>query len=141
MNLRGPDIAVDVCVMKSQQTMRSDNVPLAACRTRPDVTVKQTGLGMNGGGGGITGIMDDLRGQVELLLPQVAVLETRLVVTEAALALAPLNPGIINTEMLQSCWSDGASRYPTPDRWSRTAVPFLPSLGPKDNGQSLSVPG
>ena len=59
----------------------------------------------------------------------------------SGMASIPLNPGIINTEMLQSCWSDGASRYPTPDRWSRTAVPFLLSLGPKDNGQSLSVPG
>ena len=57
------------------------------------------------------------------------------------MASIPLNPDIINTEMLQTCWSDGASRYPTPDRWSRTAVPFLLSLGPKDNGQSLSVPG
>ena len=56
------------------------------------------------------------------------------------MASIPLNPGIINTEMLQTCWSDGASRYPTPDRWSRTAVPFLLSLGPKDNGQSVSVP-
>ena len=59
----------------------------------------------------------------------------------SGMASIPLNPGIINTEMLQTCWSDGASRYPTPDRWSRVAVPFLLSLGPKDNGQSLSVPG
>ena len=58
----------------------------------------------------------------------------------SGMASIPLNPGIINTEMLQSCWSNGASRYPTPDRWSRTAVPFLLSLGPKDNGQSVSVP-
>ncbi len=57
------------------------------------------------------------------------------------MASIPLNPGIINTEMLQSCWADGASRFPTPDRWSRVAVPFLLSLGAKDNGQSLSVPG
>jgi NAD(P)-dependent dehydrogenase (short-subunit alcohol dehydrogenase family) len=57
------------------------------------------------------------------------------------MASIPLNPGIINTEMLQSCWADGASAYPTPDRWSRVAVPFLLSLGSKDNGQSLSVPG
>lgn len=57
------------------------------------------------------------------------------------MASVPLNPGIINTEMLQTCWANGASRYPTPDRWSHVAVPFLLSLGPKDNGQSLSVPG
>lgn len=56
------------------------------------------------------------------------------------MAAIPLNPGIINTEMLQTCWSDGANRYPTPDRWSRVAVPFLLSLGAKDNGESLSVP-
>lgn len=57
------------------------------------------------------------------------------------MAAVPLNPGIINTEMLQSCWADGANRYPSPDRWSRIAVPFLLLLGPKDNGESLSVPG
>lgn len=56
------------------------------------------------------------------------------------MAAIPLNPGIINTEMLQLCWADGANRYPGPDRWSRVAVPFLLSLGPKDNGESLSVP-
>ncbi len=56
------------------------------------------------------------------------------------MAAIPLNPGIINTEMLQLCWADGANRYPTPDQWSRVAVPFLLSLGPKDNGDSLSVP-
>ncbi len=59
----------------------------------------------------------------------------------SGMASIPLNPGIINTEMLQTCWANGASRYPTPDRWSRVAVPFLLSLGAKDNGQSLSVPG
>lgn len=56
------------------------------------------------------------------------------------MAAIPLNPGIINTEMLQTCWADGANRFPTPDRWSRVAVPFLLSLGAKDNGESLSVP-
>ncbi|TXI10601.1 MAG: SDR family NAD(P)-dependent oxidoreductase [Rhizobium sp.] len=56
------------------------------------------------------------------------------------MAAVPLNPGIINTEMLQQCWSDGASAYPTPERWSQVAAPFLLSLGAKDNGKSLSVP-
>ena len=57
------------------------------------------------------------------------------------MAAIPLNPGIINTEMLQTCWGDGASRYPTPERWSQIAVPFLLALGPKDNGRQVSVPG
>lgn len=56
------------------------------------------------------------------------------------LASIPLNPGIINTEMLQTCWADGALRFPTPDKWSRIAAPFLLGLGSKDNGQSLTVP-
>lgn len=58
----------------------------------------------------------------------------------SGMAAIPLNPGIINTEMLQQCWSDGASAYPTPEKWSRVAAPFLLSLGAKDNGKSLSVP-
>jgi len=52
----------------------------------------------------------------------------------------PLNPGIINTDMLQTAWGEGASSYPTPDKWAARAVPFLLGLGPKDNGKSLSVP-
>jgi NAD(P)-dependent dehydrogenase (short-subunit alcohol dehydrogenase family) len=56
------------------------------------------------------------------------------------MAAVPLNPGIINTEMLQQCWADGADAYPTAEQWSRVAAPFLLSLGAKDNGNSLSVP-
>ena len=41
------------------------------------------------------------------------------------MAAVALNPGIINTEMLRSCWSDGANAYPSPDQWSHAAVPFL----------------
>jgi NAD(P)-dependent dehydrogenase (short-subunit alcohol dehydrogenase family) len=52
----------------------------------------------------------------------------------------PLNPGIINTEMLQSCFGEEAASYPTPDEWAQKAVPFLLALGPKDNGQSLTAP-
>jgi NAD(P)-dependent dehydrogenase (short-subunit alcohol dehydrogenase family) len=58
----------------------------------------------------------------------------------SGMSCVALNPGIINTEMLQSCWSDGASAYPSPDKWSRSAVPFLLSIGPTHNGRSLDVP-
>ena len=51
-----------------------------------------------------------------------------------------LNPGIINTEMLQSCWADGAAQYPTPERWSRVAAPYILSIGAKENGRPLTVP-
>jgi len=55
------------------------------------------------------------------------------------MAAVPLNPGIINTDMLQSAWGDGADRYPSAEQWAKRAAPFLLSLGAKDNGKSLSV--
>jgi NAD(P)-dependent dehydrogenase (short-subunit alcohol dehydrogenase family) len=58
----------------------------------------------------------------------------------AGLAAVPLNPGIINTHMLRSCWTDGASTYPSPDEWSRVAVPYLLKLGPRDSGRPATVP-
>jgi NAD(P)-dependent dehydrogenase (short-subunit alcohol dehydrogenase family) len=56
------------------------------------------------------------------------------------MAAVPLNPGIIDTEMLRSCFGSSASSYPAPDEWAERAVPFLLTLGPKDNGKPLSVP-
>lgn len=58
----------------------------------------------------------------------------------AGMAAVPLNPGIINTDMLQSCWSDGASAYPSPEEWVNSAGPFILKINPRDNGQPLSVP-
>jgi len=55
------------------------------------------------------------------------------------MAAVPLNPGVINTDMLQSCFGKSASSYPTADEWSRVAVPFLLSLGAQSNGKPLSV--
>src|SRR6188508_1019588 len=52
----------------------------------------------------------------------------------------PLNPGIINTDMLQSCFGENAASYPTPKEWAQKAVPFLLKLGPRDNGKSLTAP-
>ncbi|PYK63525.1 MAG: oxidoreductase [Verrucomicrobia bacterium] len=58
----------------------------------------------------------------------------------AGMAAIPLNPGIINTDMLQSCFGGSASAYPTAEEWAKKAVPFLLSLGPKHNGQPLTAP-
>ena len=57
----------------------------------------------------------------------------------ASVAAIALNPGVINTGMLQSCFGGSASAYPTAEQWARTAVPFLLELGTKHNGQSLTV--
>lgn len=59
----------------------------------------------------------------------------------SGMAAVPLNPGIINTEMLQSCFGSAASSYPSAAEWAKKAVPFLLNLGPKDNGKQLEVPG
>jgi NAD(P)-dependent dehydrogenase (short-subunit alcohol dehydrogenase family) len=56
------------------------------------------------------------------------------------MAAVPMNPGIINTDMLRQCFADGASAYPGPDEWSRSAAPFLLQLSARDNGKSLTVP-
>jgi NAD(P)-dependent dehydrogenase (short-subunit alcohol dehydrogenase family) len=58
----------------------------------------------------------------------------------SGMAAVPLNPGIINTAMLQSCFAGGANNYPTPEEWAKTAVPFLLKINPADNGKQLTVP-
>ena len=57
----------------------------------------------------------------------------------AGMAAVPLSPGIIDTAMLRSCFGDQAGAYPGPEEWAQTAVPWLLGLGPKDNGDSLTV--
>jgi NAD(P)-dependent dehydrogenase (short-subunit alcohol dehydrogenase family) len=57
----------------------------------------------------------------------------------AGMAAVPLNPGVIDTDMLRSCWADGAASYPKAEAWARAATPFILKLGPKQNGQSVSV--
>jgi NAD(P)-dependent dehydrogenase (short-subunit alcohol dehydrogenase family) len=59
----------------------------------------------------------------------------------SGMAAVALNPGIINTDMLRSCFGGSASSYPSPERWAKTAVPFLLKLGPDDNGKQLTAPG
>ena len=57
----------------------------------------------------------------------------------AGMAAVPLNPGVIDTDMLRQAWADGASAYQSAEAWAARAAPFLLGLGPTDNGRSLSV--
>ena len=57
----------------------------------------------------------------------------------AGMAAVPLNPGIINTEMLQTCIGDSANRYGTADEWSHAAAELILGIGPQDNGQQLTA--
>ncbi len=58
----------------------------------------------------------------------------------AGMAAVPLNPGIIDTHLLRSCFGSSAGHYGSPEQWAATAVPFLLGLGPKDNGKPLTAP-
>ena len=55
------------------------------------------------------------------------------------MAAVPLNPGIIHTAMLQSCFGEAAGSFPDPQQWARQAVPMLLGLGPKDNRRPITV--
>lgn len=58
------------------------------------------------------------------------------------MAAVALNPGVINTEMLQDCFGkESASHYPSAEEWAKRAVPFLLQISPKDNGHPLTIPG
>ncbi|HVU27039.1 MAG TPA: SDR family NAD(P)-dependent oxidoreductase [Verrucomicrobiae bacterium] len=56
------------------------------------------------------------------------------------MAAVPLNPGIINTDMLQSCFAGDANNYPTAREWAKTAAPFLLKISSTDNGRQLTAP-
>ena len=56
------------------------------------------------------------------------------------LASAAFNPGVINTDMLQSCLGESAAGYATAAEWAKTAVPFLSSLDASCNGSQLTSP-
>ncbi len=59
----------------------------------------------------------------------------------AGMAAIPLNPGVIDTDMLRTAWSEGAAAYPKAAVWAGKAAPYILALGPKDNGRSLTVSG
>lgn len=58
----------------------------------------------------------------------------------SGMAAVALNPGVINTAMLQSCFGASANNYLGPEGWAAVAVPFILKLGAEDNGKQLDVP-
>jgi NAD(P)-dependent dehydrogenase (short-subunit alcohol dehydrogenase family) len=58
----------------------------------------------------------------------------------AGMASIPLNPGVIDTDMLRQCWKEKASTFPKADAWAKRAAPYLLTLSVKENGRSISVP-
>lgn len=56
-----------------------------------------------------------------------------------SMAAIPLNPGIIDTDMLRTSFGEDAGNYESATAWAERAVPFLLKLGPKQNGKVLTV--
>jgi NAD(P)-dependent dehydrogenase (short-subunit alcohol dehydrogenase family) len=56
------------------------------------------------------------------------------------MAAVPVNPGVIDTDMLRSCFGGSASRYPSAKKWVEQAVPFLLGLNSRDSGKPVTVP-
>jgi NAD(P)-dependent dehydrogenase (short-subunit alcohol dehydrogenase family) len=55
------------------------------------------------------------------------------------MAAVAMNPGVIDTDMLRSCFGAEAASYPAAESWSHQAARFILSLKASDNGRSLSV--
>ena len=55
------------------------------------------------------------------------------------MSAVPLNPGVIDTDMLRSCYGGTAGRYPSPQKWVEKAVPFILALNSRDSGKPATV--
>lgn len=54
------------------------------------------------------------------------------------LAVVALNPGCVNTQMLETCFGTAASSHVDPSTWAQSAARYLLTLSRADNGQSLT---
>jgi len=55
------------------------------------------------------------------------------------LAAIALSPGVVNTDMLTSCFGSSAALYQTTETWAPKAATMILSLSHDDNGASLTV--
>ncbi|PIA55245.1 hypothetical protein AQUCO_00800163v1 [Aquilegia coerulea] len=55
------------------------------------------------------------------------------------IAIVALSPGVVNTDMLASCFGASANLYQTPEAWAPKAAAMVLNLTAADNGQSLTV--
>lgn len=55
----------------------------------------------------------------------------------SGLSAVALNPGIIDTDMLRSCFGEEAAAYEAPAVWAKKAADCLIGLGLSDNGETI----
>ena len=53
------------------------------------------------------------------------------------LAAVAFNPGVINTDMLRSCFGEAASGHESPEEWAKHSVDKLANLTSADNGSTV----
>ncbi len=56
------------------------------------------------------------------------------------IAVAAMNPGIIDTDMLRSCFGNDAASFGDATQWAKRAGPYLASLDSSVNGKALTAP-
>jgi NAD(P)-dependent dehydrogenase (short-subunit alcohol dehydrogenase family) len=54
-------------------------------------------------------------------------------------AAVAVSPGVVDTDMLRTCFDTSAGAYPKPAEWGDRAADFFLALGPADNGASLRI--
>ncbi|WP_269540878.1 SDR family oxidoreductase [Cerasicoccus fimbriatus] len=57
------------------------------------------------------------------------------------MASVPVQPGLIDTDLLRGHYGERSREQASPERWARVAAPFLLGLGAEHNGQSLRIEG
>ncbi|KAI0494303.1 hypothetical protein KFK09_024435 [Dendrobium nobile] len=55
------------------------------------------------------------------------------------LAIVALNPGVVNTDMLASCFGSNSALYQLPESWAPRAATMILNLTSEDNGASLTI--
>jgi NAD(P)-dependent dehydrogenase (short-subunit alcohol dehydrogenase family) len=58
----------------------------------------------------------------------------------SGLAAVALNPGIIDTDMLRTCFGEEAGKYPSAKEWAEKAALFILDITARDNGKALAAP-
>ncbi|MDB4538137.1 SDR family oxidoreductase [Akkermansiaceae bacterium] len=58
----------------------------------------------------------------------------------ASVAAVSLNPGVIATDMLRTCYGADAEDYQGPEAWAITAAPYILELTTHQNGQAVTAP-
>ena len=59
----------------------------------------------------------------------------------SGMAVVPLNPGVIDTDMLRNCFGGSSTAYPAPNEWAKIAVPFILKINAGNNGRQMTIPG